>query len=155
MMRNPWFNDVLALMLQTHDRKNHDYATDKNPFSNFEAAAQFAGVSVQTVFDVLLGVKQARLAELTSTTKEPNYESIEDTRLDRAVYAALAVAYEAYRYSGTGSPYDVTPGQMWEETVYPLMVIPAQVERFDQEEVGFKRLLEAQEMERAEHDDDA
>jgi len=95
-----------------------------------------------------------RLAELTSTTKEPNYESIEDTRLDRAVYAALAVAYEAF----ANAPYGTTPGLRWEETVYPPVLV-GQMSMgdfvYDREEAHFKRLLEAQEMERAEHDDDA
>lgn len=95
-MRNPAFHDLLARMGDTHDRKNADYAEDGNPYSNFEFAAQFAGITVQQVFDVLIGVKQARLLVLTKPSKVPNHESIEDTRLDQAVYTALKASYEDY-----------------------------------------------------------
>jgi hypothetical protein len=96
MAHNPAFHALLSRMGETHDKKNHDYAEDGNPYSNFEFAAQFAGVSVQQVFDVMIGIKQARLLVLTQSGKEPNNESIEDTRLDQAVYATLKASYEDY-----------------------------------------------------------
>ena len=95
-MRNPAFHDLLAQMGETHDRKNHDYAQDGNPYSNFQFAANFAGVTVEQVFDVLIGVKQARLLNLTQPGKVPNHESINDTRLDQAVYVALKASYPAW-----------------------------------------------------------
>ena len=93
MAVNPRFNALLARMQEIHDRKNHDYAAGDNPYSNFEAAADSAGVSVDAVFAVLMGIKQARIKEITSSNKPPNNESLQDSRLDLAVYAALRASY--------------------------------------------------------------
>ncbi len=94
-MRNPKFSDLLDEMAGLHDRKNADYAQDGNPYSNFEQAADVArGFSgVDAVFASLIGVKLARLRELTSAGKTPNNESIADTRTDLAMYAALWASY--------------------------------------------------------------
>lgn len=92
-MKNERFHRLLAVMAKTHDKKNEDYAEAENPYSNFEFAARFAGVTVEQVFDVLIGVKQARLLVLTNATRPPNHESLEDSRKDQAVYTALKAAY--------------------------------------------------------------
>jgi hypothetical protein len=94
-MRNPVFGAFLAEMSSLHEAKNHDYANDGNPYSNFEQAAEVAaGFSgVDAVFAVLIGVKLARLRELTAAGKTPNNESIADTRKDLAMYAALWATY--------------------------------------------------------------
>jgi hypothetical protein len=145
-MRNPYFNDTLATMAQLHDRKNHDYAEDDNPFSNFEMAASYASVPVQKVFDVLLGVKQARIDELTAKIANgdpPRNESLEDSRLDRAVYAALSVAYSrrqayiedrqkainALDYPGLDAI--PMPGTEWDDYVYPTRMIPGSAYKYD------------------------
>ena len=73
--------------------KAHDYAEDDNVFSNFEFAAQVAGVKTEQVFAVLLGVKVARLGQLIGNNKKPNFESIDDTLLDTMNYAGLLKAY--------------------------------------------------------------
>lgn len=75
-------------MRAVHDAKNHDYARDDDPLSNFRFAATVAGVPMDTVFRVLLGVKLARLDELLKG-KTPKHESIDDSLLDLSVYAAL------------------------------------------------------------------
>jgi hypothetical protein len=93
VLRNPKFNALLQRMQDTHDKKNADYATAGNPYSNFEEAAATAGCSVDTVFAVLIGVKLARLKELVGNGKTPNNESVQDSRLDLAVYAALWASY--------------------------------------------------------------
>ena len=90
---NPEFAELLLDMARTHVSKGHDYAKRGRPFYNFERAAEFAQVSVNTVFDVLIAVKQARLETLISEGKDPLNKSSEDTFLDRAVYATLAAAY--------------------------------------------------------------
>lgn len=86
-------NRLVAELMKLHDRKNHDYAKDDNPYSNFEEAAAFANVSVETVFLVLLGIKFARLRELTTTRKTPRNEATNDTRQDAAMYALLWASY--------------------------------------------------------------
>ncbi len=91
--RNPKFKSQLQRMAELHDKKNHDYAQVNNPYSNFEEAAASAGVTVEQVFLTLIGVKLARLKELTTANKTPNNESIQDTRMDLAMYAALLASY--------------------------------------------------------------
>lgn len=94
MSRNPDFDNALEIMKDIHDKKNHDYASDNNPFANFEVVARITGLPVDTVFKVLLAVKEARLEELLSSDKTPNFESISDTYKDQAVYAALRYSYK-------------------------------------------------------------
>ena len=93
MSRNPKFTALLGQMQETHEKKNADYAHDGNPYSNFEQAAATAGCSVNMVFAVLIGIKLARLQVLLTTGKEANNESVQDSRLDLAVYSALWASY--------------------------------------------------------------
>lgn len=95
MMRNPAFHALLDEMKAVHDQKNADYAEAANPYSNFEFAAQTAGVTVEQVFRVLIGVKLARLQVLRASGKAPNHESLADTEKDLAVYAALLASYNS------------------------------------------------------------
>ncbi len=90
---NSAFEELLQQMLRMHEKKQKDYASSSDPYSNFKEAAAFAGCSVDTVFAVLIGIKGARLKELLTSGKQPNNESIQDTRLDMAVYAALQASY--------------------------------------------------------------
>jgi hypothetical protein len=99
-MRNPYFTRALDEMEAIHERKNHDYASDTNPFSNFEFAARFAGVTVDQVFAVMEGIKQARILELTLAGKAPNNESLDDSLKDGAVYPALRYAYHLWAQDG-------------------------------------------------------
>lgn len=96
-MGNPYFHELLKRMAETHDKKNHDYAKGDNPFSNFEEAAAFAGVSVDRVFAIFIGTKQARINELVGGGKTPTNESLADSYLDLAVYATLRAAYALKR----------------------------------------------------------
>lgn len=92
-MKQNAFAQALKLMQQIHDKKSHDYANHRDRFSNFRIAAMCAGVSVDTVFAVMDGIKTARLIELVVNGKKPKNESIFDTILDKATYAALRLAY--------------------------------------------------------------
>lgn len=96
--RNPHFTMLLSHMQALHDRKSHDYAEDGNVYSNFEWAAEYVtktnvGISPEVVFDVLIGIKMARLKELWSSRKTPNNESILDTMIDELIYRALKLSY--------------------------------------------------------------
>ena len=93
---------VLAVLDEMQDiveSKAHDYAKDDNVFSNFEFAADVAGVTVQQEFMVMIGTKVARLREIGGG-KAPNNESFEDSLLDLANYAALLVAYLRQKENG-------------------------------------------------------
>ncbi len=92
MARNPKFIAALDKMGAIHDAKNQDYADDTNPYSNFEGAARMAGITVEQQFMSLIGVKIERLRQLLSG-KTVNFEPLEDTMLDLAVYATLLYSY--------------------------------------------------------------
>lgn len=94
---NPAFQAVLAKMKAIHESKSHDYASSGNPFSNFELAANIAGITVEQGMRFLCGIKLARLLELEDTGKVPNNESIADSEFDLATYAALKAAYRIYK----------------------------------------------------------
>ncbi len=95
---NPHFYELLERCMAIHETKNLDYADANNAgayagLDNFVYAASYAGVSPRVVFDVLLGVKQARLRNLESHKAKPNHESIEDTYTDFINYLALRTAF--------------------------------------------------------------
>lgn len=89
--RNEDYTTVLTELVELHDRKSHDYANKDNPFSNFEFAAQYAGVTVGQVFDVLIGIKIARKMELNN--KDPLNESRKDTEQDMTNYHLIKMAF--------------------------------------------------------------
>lgn len=89
------FNEILNKMREIHARKNHDYAQDNDPFSNFKRAAlisEWFNDPVDKVFVTMIGIKLARLAELHNG-KEAKNESVNDSHLDLEVYATLWDAY--------------------------------------------------------------
>lgn len=110
MARNPRFKMLLHEMDELHDKKNHDYAEDGNPYSNFEFAAKVAEgfTGIDAVFATLMGIKMARLKELTSKGKTPNNESIGDTRKDLAMYATLWASHEL--------PFSYDDNRLWSNT---------------------------------------
>lgn len=85
--------EMLTILQQLHTAKSHDYAQAENPFSNFEEAAASAGIPVDTVFAVMMAIKQARLKELQGAHKTPRHEAMDDTRVDLALYGVLRAAY--------------------------------------------------------------
>lgn len=86
---------VLIDIVNTNRRKRADYAQDGNIFSNFDQAAFAAGVSVEQGIEYMIATKQARLVALRDNGREPQNESVYDTKLDRAVYSIIALAYDA------------------------------------------------------------
>lgn len=90
---NPKFDALLTKMSEMHEKKAADYSHAGDRYSNFREAAVAAQTDISTVFKVLMGIKMARLNELEGMGKKPNNESIQDSRLDLAVYAALYASY--------------------------------------------------------------
>lgn len=73
------FDVVLSLMSATHERKNADYG---NSFA--EARKKIPNYAISKLYD-----KMSRLMALSRSESPPNCESIEDTLLDMACYAAM------------------------------------------------------------------
>ena len=93
MSYNPDFDLLLEDMRALHERKGHDYARTDNPYSNFEEAAKEAGVDTNTVFKVMVAIKNARIRELESSGKTPENEALLDSYMDGLMYKALQLSY--------------------------------------------------------------
>lgn len=93
---SPIYYALLHEMADTHDKKSHDYASDKNPFGNYHFAGQLALLFAHSPEDAgfigRIGEKIFRLANLDGTGKTPKNEAIEDTERDIAVIATLWMA---------------------------------------------------------------
>ena len=79
-------------MLEIHEKKNSDYATDDKPFYNFDISeyliSKFSNERDKT-FVWPIATKLARLSSLLNSSKPPNNESIEDSLVDIANYVIL------------------------------------------------------------------
>lgn len=85
---------ALANLGSVLQRKNSDYKVTSSEFSNFHFAADMAGLSAQDVMLAQIGIKLGRLRGLLDTSKDVNYEAIEDTVMDLAGYAVILYAYQ-------------------------------------------------------------
>lgn len=86
---------ALARVRKVFRNKNADYADDADWKSNFVDVSQQMGfASPQEACEVLIAVKQARLKALRANGREPANEAVEDTVLDRAVYALIRLAMD-------------------------------------------------------------
>ena len=85
------FEALLIEMAEMHRRKSADYTGDDDSLQNFIDSAYLTNLDPQQSCEVLLGTKAARLRVLTQPGREPKNESVRDTKIDRAVYAVLAV----------------------------------------------------------------
>lgn len=99
----------MAKCIDIHYKKNHDYASEDNPFSNFERAAIIASwftKPIDQVFASLVGIKLARAAELCNGTT-PNNESLNDTFMDQTNYSGLWGAWHIME-ANRNTPYAPT-----------------------------------------------
>ncbi len=92
---NPRFTAMLDWMRDTCAKKQADYAND-DPYSNFAFSGMLGAMftrPIDVAFATLIGVKLARLSELSKSGRVSNNESVQDTRGDLANYAALWASY--------------------------------------------------------------
>lgn len=92
MARIPEFSKTLKDMEKVHIKKNEDYATDSNPFFNFDIVEKMMSIfdnDRDKVFAHFVANKYSRLATLLNSDKPPNNESIEDSLVDLANYTIL------------------------------------------------------------------
>jgi len=82
------FDDALALL----KAKNHDYATETDPFKNFRFS-EMVGASVDLAILVRMSDKLARVANLRTQAAVIADESIQDTLIDLCNYAAILKVY--------------------------------------------------------------
>lgn len=97
MTENPEFMKLLEKMREIHSKKRDDYAS-VGFYENFTRQAEIISwfkADIDKAFASLIGVKLARLATLLATTRDPNFESVDDTFLDLATYAGLWGSYYA------------------------------------------------------------
>jgi hypothetical protein len=90
------FEAILIKMVETHRGKALDYAGQDHPNQNFYDSAYQLGLTGGHSVEALIATKQARLRVLlpqhwSQEGASPVNEGIEDTLLDRAVYAVIAL----------------------------------------------------------------
>jgi len=73
-------------IMDTLVKKGEDYA--KDPLSNFQYASSLAKISTEQSILNQIGIKVARIHNLVDQ-KDPNFESIQDSRLDLIGYLIL------------------------------------------------------------------
>lgn len=93
---SPTFYKLLEEMAVTHDKKSHDYASNDNPSGNYHFAGRLALLFSHSEQDAgfvgRIGEKLYRLANLESSQKIAQNESVEDTERDLCVIMALWMA---------------------------------------------------------------
>lgn len=88
------FELAMADIVRMFRKKNADYARTGSRWSNFEDMSRFLGDEDKPWLSslVLCQQKLSRIGALVSAGKEPTNESLIDSLLDNAVYAAMALA---------------------------------------------------------------
>ena len=89
---NDPFEKLLITIVELNRKKRADYANDDNIYLNFDRVSDMTGYEVQSVLEVMIGIKTARirnLVDLEDEGKLPSNEGLIDSRLDRATYCIL------------------------------------------------------------------
>jgi len=82
-------------MVEVSRRKREDYASSDDEFSNFRTTARFAGFEspwMSALLNVQQKLERIRSLRENGRIDAPNFETVEDTLMDGAVYAMLAYA---------------------------------------------------------------
>lgn len=122
-----YLNDIednFLSSLETIKAKGADYATEADPFQNFRAAAEFAGVGIERAMLVRIGDKWGRFKNLLAKEEagarilnEVSDETAEDTLRDLLGYTNILAVYrdwkrksvEGYLFSGVPEDYEFIP----------------------------------------------
>lgn len=103
---NKTHKELLDQISALHEKKASDYATDVDPYSNFRFAALLSEGfehEVDRVFATLIGVKLARIQELTKNGRTPKNESLDDSFVDLTNYCAIWASYRRDRATAWGA----------------------------------------------------
>ena len=91
MARNREFDDALDELKMLHDAKNHDYATEENPYKNLEGVSRI-GIEPWRGIVIRLMDKFERVEQYCVNDELAiKSEGMEDTFKDIAVYSTLAL----------------------------------------------------------------
>lgn len=105
-----------------HDKKAADYATDDNRYSNFERSAEISSWfsdPIDKIFTSLIGVKLARIAELTQPGRVANNESLDDSFVDLTNYCAIWTSYRRDQRTQDRTPADKGQAEVVPSNCYP------------------------------------
>lgn len=110
--RNPYYNILMQKLMEIHEKKNHDYASDEDPFSNFmhtakalcrEAGERWDSIDsfekekyIKMAYAALISTKEARLEELYFKAKQgddPKNEPILKSEVDNVNYRLIRLAH--------------------------------------------------------------
>ena len=86
---DPRFYQLLEEMAELHSKKNFDYATSGDPFSNFRKCEVY-GIPAWKGCLTRMSDKWSRLEQIASG-KEPKNESLRDTLMDLSVYSLICL----------------------------------------------------------------
>ena len=92
---NDPFDRALIPIVETSHRKRADYAEDHDAFGNFRLTAAFAGFEapwLSAAFNCSQKLARIQALRANGRADNPANEALEDTILDLATYACLALA---------------------------------------------------------------
>lgn len=87
------FNEYLKEMFDIHKKKNHDYSSDDDKFSNFKLCEKLDICSTESGFLVRMTDKVSRVTQLLKKERKVEDESIADTLTDLAIYSLMLREY--------------------------------------------------------------
>ena len=88
---HPKFREYLKEMEEIHSRKNHDYADQQNPLSNFMTTSELIKGIPDSPFKIALSRMIEKVLRICQIAKKGNKvnENMQDTLMDLAVYSLL------------------------------------------------------------------
>lgn len=86
-------DSIFKECLDVAKSKNHDYAKDSNPFSNFELSELLANVPTEDGIYIRLLDKVARIGRLLHNKNLVKGEGIDDALKDLINYSAILLTY--------------------------------------------------------------
>lgn len=95
------FHDIVNEIVALHDKKRMDYGKDHDPYANIRAGSKFIGVSDVVGCLMRMNDKMFRLSSWCQGSTMVN-ESVEDSLMDLAVYAIIALDLVREQNNGRG-----------------------------------------------------
>lgn len=110
------FSETLKELQALHDKKNHDYGTSGDPFANVRASEDF-GVDAWLGTIIRLNDKITRIKSFARNGNLEN-ESLRDSLIDIAVYAAIALTLHDQQHEQAKSQKGEDGHNVWHHFQY-------------------------------------